>query len=91
MTYYFNYGDCNVYSTSDLKGVRKALLELKNIKPITDLHGDNYCILINKELHSYEVVKKNKKGSDYKVIIEDLLSSGYVVIKDFNEVQTIKL
>ena len=91
MTYYFNYGDCNVYSTSDLKGVRKALLELKNIEPITDIHGDNYCILINKESHSYKVIKRTKKGYDYGKVIEDLQSSGYVVIKDFNEVKTIKL
>lgn len=91
MTYYFNYGDCNVYSTSDLRGSRKVLLKLKNIKPITDIHGDNYCILINKEQHTYEVIKKTKKGADYQSVIQDLLNNGYIVVKDFNKTQTIKI
>lgn len=94
MKYYFNVLNGNVYNTRELKGERLTLMKWNLITPITDNSGKNYCILIKKgedNNHTYKVIKKEHKSVDYEKIISALKEQGYIIVKDFDITETIKM
>lgn len=95
MKYYFNVLNGNVYNTRELKGERLTLIKWNLITPITDNCGKNYCILTKKDdvnnQHDYKVIKKEHKTVDYENIISALKEQGYIIVKDFDITDTIKM
>lgn len=91
MTYYYHKINGNIYSTAELKGEKMTLLKHEVIFPITDAQGKNYLIMVNPIDKTYKVIKRESKSYDYFSVIQSLKEQGYIIVKDFDITEPIKM